>query len=292
MSFRKTYDEILELIKNKLLEVKIARAIVRKSGVRPGASGSGGGGGDGSENLFRGGDPFDAIVKLSATDYDVGWRKNGLGPVSTFNSGPPCNLRLFSFTRLRDSLLRSGTSNSGRFGYAFDRHVQKTATVSGGGTARWYERSWVGTSRQSFDSQDYADRILDVAKDQARVIYYITKADFDYVITLNLDPAHTGGSHTITGASGETGRKVSDWFDIPHLAVHDPAATVTIDLASDAPAVSVPTSYAELREGAGPIGCPFLELEVRTKYVPERSYWIQDEFTPEEYRIAQWELEV
>lgn len=288
MSFRRTYDEILELIKKKLLDARIARGIVRKSGIRPGAGGSG----DGSGLLFKNGDPFDAIVKLSADDYDVGWRKNGIGPVQTFNSGPPCNLRLFTFTRLRDSLLRSGTSNSGRFGYCFDPHVSLSTFVlpiPSGGTARWSERheSFAGGLR--LDNQDYTDDVFNVAKDQARVICYITKADVDYAVHLDLGTVPPN-RHTITRSVGDTGRIVSDWFDLPTGSSGDAAAAASIEV-KNTPSLSIPTTYAELREGDGPVGCPFLDVEVRTQYLPERSYWIQDEFTPEEAQVAQWELE-
>lgn len=312
MAFRKTYDEILELIKRKLLEVAIARAIVRKSGIRSGSAGGGDGGGGA---LATGGDPWDVITKLSNTDFDVGWRKGGFGPdmAQKWNSGPPCNLRSLSFTRLRDSLLRSGVDNDSRFGYAFDVYklilTDNTYFVRAGA---WAE----ATPRPLFDvdsipdvpgviADPLTDDIIDVVKDQARIIAYVTKADFPYTFKLSLERYPALGTNPITYTIDRTGtgRFVSDWYNFP---AYDPASqdssfgtsrpygdgftTATIEATEDDPTVSA-SSYEELQEGIGPLCCPFFEIEVRTVYYAESSYWIQDEYTPEDYRIAQWEVD-
>lgn len=313
MPFGKTYEEILELIRVKLLDTQMCRDIVRRAGARPAVSGE-----DGSGNLFVGGEPWEAIVKLSADDYDVGWRKDGLGPPwGNYNSGPPCNLRAFQFLRLRDSLLRSGTSNSGRFGYALDRHVSKNEAIGGGGIATYYERkNFAGTSDYSLmyqgaeltgADQDIIDTILYFAKDQARVTAYVTKADFPWRISVTLSRGasnQTGPDLTYTIDGSSTGRVEGDWVDFPPmdtsstptyllgaLSTHGFVADISIDAQSDSSIGTIPTTYNELREGTGPIAMPFLEVEVRTVYFPERSYWVQDEYTPDEYRVAEWEIE-
>lgn len=304
--FRRTYDEILELIKLKLLDTAIARDIVRKSGVRP--EGAGGG------QLANSGEPWEVITKLSDTDFDVGWRKGGLGPymAQKFNSGPPCNLRTLSFTRLRDSLLRSGTDNDSRFGYAFDPH--QFHSEDGG----YFTRSggWIGTSVGNFfDEQTFTDipgfvadpvtdNVIQVVKDQARFITYVTRADFPYTFKLTLRREPAVGTNPITYSLNRTGtgRLVSDWYDFPAYDPdsHDPSfgirpygdgfATASIEATDENPTVTA-SSYAELQEGAGPLCCPFFEVEVRTVYHAESSYWIQDEYTPEDYRVAQWEVD-
>lgn len=322
MAFRRTYDEILELIKKQLLSTPLARAIVRKSGVRPGSSTSGEDGEPGF--LFASGDPWDAIVKLSDTDYNVGWRKNGIGPEDGLlpdvgNSGPPCNLRALQFLRLRDSLLRSGTSNGDRFGYAFDRHGRHTQEIAGPSFGFYYERQdYGGASQYNLDYQgrfvvgsgtnrDIIDEVNSFTGPQARVIAYITRADFPWTINLRLLLSTSAtptvpATHLINGTG--TGRVVSDWLDFPAFNTSlNPGyladkiwgngdAFAWIDATDDSSIGPVPTTYDELREGAGPLCCPFLEVEVRTLYYAERSYWIQDEFTPDEYRVAEWETEV
>lgn len=307
MAFRRTYDEILELIRKKLLDTALARKIVRKAGVRPGA-GSGGGG---SGALFTGGDPWDVITKLSDTDFDVGWRKLGLGPdmQQAWNSGPPCNERVISFTHLRDSALRSGVSNSSRFGYSFDMHTFRTAGLGLflNRFRHWLEREWSAATVSSlFQQTRVRDVTRNVAKDQARIIAYVTKADFPFTFTLALERhvvfSLTPATYDIP-VSG-TGRLVSGWYDLPayDTSVYPPewgdrpfgdaTASVLIKATPPDPAVTIPTTHPQLREGTGPIGLPFLEVEVRTVYYPESSYWIQDGYTPADYRIAQWENEV
>lgn len=308
--FRRTYDEILELIKLKLLDTAIARDIVRKAGIRPGSSSGDGGSGQ----LFSGGDPWDAITKLSDTDFDVGWRKGGSGPnmAQDFNSGPPCNLRALSWTRLRDSLLRSGTDNAARFGYAIDPHHPHPedggfVTRSGG----WIDFQSVALyDTQTLldvdaDISPITDDVIQVVKDQARFITYVTRADFPYTFKLTLQREPAVGTNPITYTVNRTGtgRFVSDWYDFP---AYDPDSqdpsfgtdrpygdgftTASIESTDEDPTVSA-SSYAELQEGVGPLCCPFFEVEVRTVYYAESSYWVQDEYTPEDYRVAQWEVD-
>lgn len=299
------------MIKKGLLYAPMCRDIVRRAGVRPGGTGS-----DEEGPVSTGGEPWEAITKLSETDYDVGWRKLGVGPEmgQLFNSGPPCNQRIMSFTYLRDSLLRSGTSNSSRFGYSFDWHLSQTAG-SGAFFDRvrlWGERDWRAVvNLPLFASTRVRDNSILVAKDQARIIAYITKADFGYTFTLalartdtfiGLDPSEY---NTYDIAHSGTGRFISDWYDLPdydastqpaewgYRPFGDATASVSIRATTpDPPSLSIPTTHPELREGTGPIGMPFLEVELRTVYYPESSYWIQDDYTPEDYRVAQWENEV
>lgn len=302
----------------------MARDIVRKSGVRQGV-GTPGDGDPGS--LFTGGDPWDAITKLSNIDFEVGWRKFGLGPdmQQTWNSGPPCNLRVLQWARLRDSLLRSGASNSGRFGYAVDAYDIRSA---GFGTIANPFRTWL--ERRAPRTEEYVmyrsgtltggtstlrqnDRVKNVAKDQARIIAYVTRADWPYRFTIRLGRFPTLETTILsyyqrlyTADLSGTGRYVSDWFDFApvdpnFLLSHggerpwgEAAVFVTVgpsDPDSITP-IPPPATHSELREGIGPFAMPFLEAEVRTVYYPESSYWVQDEHTPADYQVAQWENEV
>lgn len=311
MAFPVTYNQILRMIKARLLDAQVARDIVRKAGLIPGQS---------AENLAGNGDPWDVITKLSEVDFDVGWRKGGLGPEMSqaFNSGPPCNLRTLSFTRLRDSYLRSGTSNALRFGYGFDAYsLFDDPDHPGPNATSFFKRDggWVGsTVADLYDTETFfddlgivaepiTDDVILVIKDQARFICYVTRAEFPYTFKLTLDRFPQIGLDPITYTVNRTGtgRFVSEWYDFPE---YDPDARqpsfggdrpyghsltiASIEATEDTPVVTQPT-YAELQEGVSPLCMPFFEVEVRTVYYAESSYWIQDEYTPEEYRVAQWD---
>lgn len=150
---RRTYDVIARAIRRLLLQPKWAKAIVRRSGIRPG-----GGVGEDFTYYYRlppGGRPGDGIYKLHEppdTDHDdflarhaVGWRgpghprlHQGLVNLSS-SSGPPCSARIYSAQNLRESALRSGIDNQNRFGYAHDMW-RSDSSGSGGVTTSWWWR--------------------------------------------------------------------------------------------------------------------------------------------------------
>lgn len=312
MAFPVTYNQILRMIKGRLLDAQVARDIVRKAGLIPG---------QGSENLAGNGEPWDVITKLSDVDFDVGWRKGGLGPEMSqlFNSGPPCNLRTLSFTRLRDSFLRSGTSNASRFGYGFDAMgLFNDPDYPFPDPTSYFLRSlgWIGsTVADLFDTETFTDLgivaepitddVILVTKDQARFISYVTRAEFPYTFKLTLDRFPQTGLDPITYTANRTGtgRFVSEWYDFPEYDpdLRQPSfglerpyghafTTASIEATEDIPAAEQP-NYEELQEGVSPLCMPFFEVEVRTVYYAESSYWVQDDYTPEEYRVTQASLE-
>lgn len=69
MSYRLTYEQILAMLRKVALQVPFARAVVRRSGFRPGTG----------ENLPPGGILNDLLKKLSDEDFDYDWRAMGLG---------------------------------------------------------------------------------------------------------------------------------------------------------------------------------------------------------------------
>lgn len=262
MAFRITYDEILELIKKTLLRTDVARAIVRRAGARPG-DGSAASGVTGK--LPPGGSPWWALTKMSDEDFDVDWRPLGFGSRYlkdvdggwVTESGPPCNMRILSWSRLRDSKLRSGVDNADRFGYAFDPYLTKARSPSGAIVDFWYERDpnwaffgkWVelfdrtvmrwhadptsyalgqwGVGSQTTSQKFPIDRAETAAKTEGRLIIYVTRAEWPYTIHLSWGPQTfpqevTGPSATNVHYFFErtgTGRFVSDWLPIGILGV-------------------------------------------------------------------------
>lgn len=352
MAFRITYDEILELIKKTLLRTDVARAIVRRAGARPGDFT---GASTGRAVLPPGGLPWMALTKLSDEDFDVGWRFAGYGPGFLQDvdngwvtpNGPPCNTRILTWTRLRDSRLRSGVSNNDRFGFSIDPYWPKTRNDGVVVVDEWYERNrnWAffGDYAELFDRTVMSWRFLggdnripiwsvgtndpfpldhmdEAAKDECRLVMYVTRAEWPYTVHLSVgvqtfpQEAGTLNTHYHFNRS-TTGRFVTDWLPFSPAAPISGGGQVpqtdgtnavsggrvrayvrvapTAALGDNTGAEVVPTqpaTYPELQLGDGPLCIPFCEVEMRTTYTPSATYWVQDQYTPDQYRnIAKWE---
>lgn len=317
--FGKTYAEVREMIKAMLTTTQMSRDIVRKAGVRPGS----GTGEPFQMELPEGGEAWHTITKLSDEDFDVGWRRNGQGPLIPDTSDPataaftqnssflwPCNARILTWTRLRDSLLRSGTNNSSRFGFALDayeEHHRVDPFFGVGLVDRWYARdddwrffgAWFTLHEEHPDWSQNRDYVfwdlpaVPATNDPSgprefRFTVYVTRADYAYSIRIAQEDFFSPADIIIDRGTA-TGRWVSDWITYnPNHGLTLAIAPTIAEQANNTPIVPTfevaPTTYRELQEGAGPICVPFAEIEYRTHFNPGWTYWIHDAYTPEGFR--------
>lgn len=321
MSFPHVYAEIARLIEDKISETRWAREIARRAGIRLSRVATGddevvaviGG-------LPPGGKPTQVITKLATpsgaevdSDADrkaIGWRSTGSSSLEAIRSsnftspGPPANVRALHFHRLRDSTLRSGTSNNDKHGFCIDRWEYQSATDPFFITTRvaeWVRRAFASPAGNpyEFPLMDEETSTYDSTPLHSgpfttffRVMLYVTRAEYEYRIRLDWGD---GLSKYVFAYSTTTGRRVSDWIDgrseggsTVASRPFTPRLFVEFE-GSDSREVG---DVAELASGEGPIGIPFAEVEQRAGYRPSQMLEYPDEFQEARWATTEWERRI
>jgi hypothetical protein len=144
----------------------------------------------------------------------------------------------------------------------------------------------------------------------ARLVVHCTKAD--YPVTVNgmgfiYDEAAGDGTYLSVTISSP-GKYVTPWVDIGALndaaddyyfagsssgsisfVIHGPAdpSTSGPGLNRGHPDGWLDGKKDEVIRCEGPVCIPYADVQIKTHYVPESDLWIQDAYTPEEYRVRE-----